>query len=148
MLFAAACSKEKAAIEYPAEGIYGPNILAEGRTSYPEDVQMEANLIQDNSVKIHITGITGYVRIDTVFGSNPPRTTSRLIGYWTMIGMNRHNLAISDFQQEPFFQTFQSIETSGKILVQMRFFKGHSYRLDIYENGASQPSRTKIIEIE
>jgi hypothetical protein len=30
----------------------------------------------------------------------------------------------------------------------MRFFKGHSYRLDIYENGASQPSRTKIIEIE
>lgn len=148
MLLTAACSKQKAAIEYPAEGIYGPNILAEGRTSYPEEVQMEANLGEDNSVKIHITGITGYVRRDTVAGSNPPRTMTRLIGYWTMVGMNRHNLAISDFEQEPFFQTFQSIETSGKILVQMEFFRGHTYRLDIFENGASQPSRTKVIEIE
>jgi|GEM_PF-2280862 len=148
MLLTAACSKEKTTIEYPAEGFYGPNILTEGRTKYPKYAQMEANLGKENSLKIIISGVSGYLRRDTFPNTNPPQINTRLIGAWGLSITTTHNLAISNFEQEPFRQTFQSIETNGKILLNMKFEEGHSYRLDIYENGATQPSRTKIMEVE
>ncbi len=147
VLLLAACSKEKSAIEYPAEGIYGPNILAEGRTKYPEEVSMEAILGKQNSLKVIIHGVSGALRYDTIPGSDPVRVVAKLIGAWSMWGSG-HNLAITRFEMEPYRQIFQNIDADGKILHHMQFEKSHTYRLEIYENGSAQPTRTKIMEVE
>jgi hypothetical protein len=150
MLLTAACSKEKTAIEYPAEGIYGPNILAEGRTSYPREVQMEADLGEENTIKIQITGVSGYLRYDTTYGptTNEPFVSTKRIGAWWYMMGTQHNLAVATFEDASFSQTFQSIENNGKILIGMKFDRGHTFRLDVFENGASQPIKTKIFEVE
>lgn len=60
------CKKDQPlSISYPADGPFGQNVLAEGRTTYPRELSFEANLGDDNTLRIRIVGETAYTRVDT-----------------------------------------------------------------------------------
>ncbi|MFN3530504.1 MAG: hypothetical protein ACK417_11335 [Bacteroidia bacterium] len=145
------CKKDQVVgISYPAEGPFGPNVLAEGRTEYPRDLCFEAYLGDDNHLLVRFIGETAFSRFDTV-GQSPsgiPLVTERRFGIWTWIHGNQHNVLVSNFEGTTFMQNVESIENRGRVLHRMRFEKGHTYRIEIFENNASSPTRVKRISIE
>lgn len=150
LLIFASCQKEQSPITYPENGLSGPNILAANRTVYPENVSLEADLGESNQLRVVIKGVTSYTSRDTIsqLPNGQYQVVTRHFGLWSYWS-GQHNLYVSkmDFKA-PFSQQMQSIDASGKVLIRMMFDPGYEYLLEIYENGAEQPTRVKRIEVE
>lgn len=150
LFFFTSCQKEQRPIEYPENGLSGPNILAANRTVYPENVSLEADLGESNQLRVVIKGVTSYTFRDTIsqLPNGQYQVMTRHFGLWSYWS-GHHNLFVSNMDfQDPFSQQMQSIDASGKVLMRMMFDPGYEYLIEIYENGAEQPTRVKRIQVE
>ena len=151
LLVFAACQKEQTPIQYPENGLSGPNILAANRVNYPKEVSLEADLGEANQLRVVIKGVNSYTRRDTL-GQLPSGTYNIRYVYrgmwWWAIG-KQHNTFIDKMDYvDPFLQQVQSVDASGKMTAQISFDPGYTYIIEIYENDAAQPTRVKRIEVE
>ena len=151
LLVFASCQKEQSPIVYPENGLSGPNVLAAGRVNYPREVGLEADLGENNQLRVVIKGVTSYTRRDTIEqlanGAYDIRTT--YLGAWFWIGGKQHNVIIDRMNFEgSFSQQAQSVDATGKLTAQLKFDAGYSYVIEIYENNSAQPTRVKQIEVE
>ena len=145
------CEKEQTPIQYPENGLSGPNILAANRVNYPETVSLEADLGEANQLLVVIKGVTSYTRRDTVGqmanGSYNIHTSYRGAWFWT--AGRQHNVLVDQMNFEgSFSQRAQSVDATGKVTAQLKFDPGYAYILEIYENNAAQPTRVKQIQVE
>ncbi len=145
------CEKEQTPIQYPENGLSGPNILAANRVNYPEKVSLEADLGEANQLRVVIKGVTSYTRWDTLGqlpgGTCHVRTVYRGMWWWT-VG-KQHNTFINNMVYvDPFLQQVQSVDATGKMTAEMSFDPGYSYIIELYENNAAQPTRVKQIQVE
>ena len=124
------CEKEQTPIQYPENGLSGPNILAANRVNYPETVSLEADTVgqmANGSYNIH--------------------TSYRGAWFWT--AGRQHNVLVDQMNFEgSFSQRAQSVDATGKVTAQLKFDPGYAYILEIYENNAAQPTRVKQIQVE
>ncbi len=123
------CKKES--IEYPTDGHYGVNILDESTTTFylAPTYSLHAKLPDENSIKIVFTNTS----------------TNILSEWWGYTLGSDVNLILSPYNESTGVQTFESVDGALEIDLSMNFGGNGSATVDIYENGASTPTRTKLI---
>lgn len=123
--------EDKPAIEYPATGFYGDNILSKEMTAYTHlNNSLQAKIPKDQKLIIIVTGITAMYPT----------------GIWYYAGSTSNNWAVSDFDMATNKQTFTSIDGGLTCDLQIQFDKG-TFQIDYYENGSASPTSTKTIEV-
>ena len=132
LFLGAACDEdEKPEIQYPATGFYGDNILMKGKTEYDkQENSLQAKIPEGQKLKIVITGLT----------------TQFPTGVWYIDSGSGHNWAVAKYDISTDTQIFQSIDGGLTCDIRMEFDIG-TFQIDYYENEATTPTATKIIEV-
>lgn len=123
---------------YPVNGEYGVNILYPGVTEIDSHsgtgtyYSFAADIPAGTSLKVKITVLEKSDQIYdiTVFGG----------------GASVTNWKVSNFNLDNYTQFFEVIESGKKSDLQIRFYKG-DHRIDYYENGAAEPTFSKILTV-
>lgn len=118
-------------IDYPANGHYGINILDASTTTFylAPDYSLHAELPIGTSVLI-------------VFTNTSSNVLSEL--WWYQPSTNV-NLIVSQYNETTGVQSFESEAGALEIDLSMSFMGSGTATVDVYENGATVKSRTKLI---
>jgi hypothetical protein len=129
VLLLTSCKKES--IEYPTDGHYGVNILDESTTTFylAPEYSLHAKLPEESSIRIVFTNTSSNVTSED----------------WWMQSSSNVNLIVSNKNEISGAQTFESVDGALEIDLRMGFTGDGTATIDIYENGASTPTRTKLI---
>jgi hypothetical protein len=130
MMFSVACMDEtEPAVTYPETGIYGDNILFQGKLEYTKlENSFQAIVPPGQSVAIRITG---------------QNATS---GLWDYEPGTENNWAIGTLDRVGDKQTFTSVEGGQTSDLKMMFGKG-SFKIEYFEHDLSTPNFTKTITV-
>jgi hypothetical protein len=130
-LVSACDDDEEPEIQYPATGFYGDNLLMKGKTEYDkQENSLHAKVPEGQKLKIIITGIT----------------TEFPVGVWYIESGSSNNWAISHYDMSNNSQIFESIDGGLTCDIRMQFDNG-TFQIEYYENDATTPTATKIIEV-
>jgi hypothetical protein len=114
---------------YPADGLYGENILDIIKTQYTDTIfSLAADLATGAILKIKITSLTDG------------------IWYYRVMNESETNWNITTFDMDHKSQIFTTIESGRSCDLYMEFFKG-DFMIEYFEVGKDVPFRTKTITI-
>jgi hypothetical protein len=123
-------------ISYGERGLYGPNILYVAGMEYST---------QENSLQCRIpSGLLVAIKI-----TSKTATETGLIpkGVWYYEPASLNNWTATDFDADTHSQTFSS-NTSGVTADGKIMFDEGTFQIDYFENGASEPTMTKTVEVD
>jgi hypothetical protein len=124
-----ACDRKT--ISYPDQGHYGVNVLNTGTSTVydPSAYSLHALLGKKSSLRVVMTNTT------------VPMSDA----LWFYSLGSDENLIVSVYDDVSGVQTFESVEGASEIDLSMSFGGTGSAKIELYENGAAEPTRTKNI---
>jgi hypothetical protein len=114
---------------YPAEGLYGENILDLTKTQYTDtEFSLAADLAEGANLKIKISSLADG------------------IWYYLLMNGSETNWNVTTFDMDHKTQIFTTIESGRSSDLHMEFMQG-DFLIEYFEKGSEVPSRTKTITI-
>jgi hypothetical protein len=118
-------------ITYPDNGHYGVNILDVSTTTFylAPEYSLHAQLPAETSIRIEFTN-----------------TSSNILSeIWWLQPSSNVNLIVSNYNESTGVQTFESVAGALEIDLRMSFSGSGTATIEVYENDATSPTRTKLI---
>jgi hypothetical protein len=138
-----ACGDSKQSFRYPPEGNYGPNVLDPSLTLADEttDYSFRAEGPEDPDLELILT-------LESPIPPKPP--PGPVDGVWIYAMDTNNTWAVTLFDWEAGFQRFVATPVDklepGVSDMPFGFLGSGTLRVDYYENGAKQATRTKRID--